>query len=263
MRTATTTSLPTLPVYHGQGEETIRLVTIAFALIERPDFQRDRLKRQIERYTRDWDATAYAFPMVAYFQGHYIDLDGQQRLGASEELGREKVVVMLLEGVASKERLADLFLRLNRDKKLLDAFQKFIGALAAKDRGALTQQKLLEQFCLEMGKSATSAGHVPAGAIAWIFDRGGSELLERVLMVREMAWGDNPCREAFESKTLTGLATFISRYFDKINDDWLVAKLRKLHPGYILTKTSHRDVTVTYADFLREYYNKGLRKGRL
>jgi hypothetical protein len=256
---------PTLRIYEGEGAERIRLVTLRRDQILMANFQRERLPRQIAKFTGEFDRTAYAFPLVAAFEGHYIDLDGQQRLGACEGIGLELVAVLLVEGIATKERLAELFLRINRDRKLLSAFEKFIGSLGAADPGSMLINKSLQEYDLHMGKSASASGAVPAGAIVAIYDKGGSDLLERVLYIRQLAWGNSPSREAYEGKTLLGLATFIGRYFDRIDDDRLVMKLSKLHPGYILKAVDNamgQSKSVTYSDWLREQYNSGLRGGR-
>jgi hypothetical protein len=161
--------------------------------------------------------------------------------------------------VKSAERLASLFLKVNRDRKLLNAFEKYIGALDAKDKGTLDIHRILSEFNLEVAKSATTAGKVPAGAVARIHANGGSELVQRVFSVREMAWGNSPSREANEGKTLQGIASFLKRYWDKIEDDRLIAILQKQHPGYILKAVDKSVQIKSYSDYLRDQYNKGLR----
>lgn len=263
--TVASAAAPTLRVYNGEGKETIRLARLRLDEILTPIFQRDRLIKQIEKFAGDFDKTAYAFPTVALFHGNYIDLDGQQRLASCELRGDEEVAVMLVEGVATKERLAELFLKINRDRKLLTSFQKFVGALEAKDPGAVAMQKLVGEYDLTMSKSASQYGHVPTGSIVTIYERGGAEQLERTLRIRQQAWGATPSREAHEGKTLVGLATFIGRFYEHIEDERLVTVLRKLHPAYILTMTDKSsEQKVSYAEFLRREYNRGLRgKGKL
>jgi hypothetical protein len=263
--TATATAPSTLRVYKGEGAETIRLAELSRGEILTPTFQRERLIKQIEKFAADFDKTAYAFPTVALFRGHYINLDGQQRLASCELRGDDEVVVMLVEGVATKERLAELFLKINRDRKLLTSFQKFVGALEAKDPGAVAMNKLVDAYDLTMSKSGTQYGHVPTGSIVKIYERGGAEQLERTLRIRQQAWGATPSREAHEGKTLIGLATFIGRFYEHIEDERLVTVLRKLHPAYILTMTDKSsEQKISYAEFLRREYNRGLRgKGKL
>lgn len=251
--------------YDGRNGETITLVRLPLADILTPGFQRERLPRHISKIAAELDATAYAFPVVALFKGNFLALDGQQRLAALEALGEETVTVLLVEGIASEARLADLFLKINRDRKLLNAFQKYVAALESRDRGTVEMKRLLDEFSLEAAKSASANGKVPVGAIAKIFADGGTDLARRVLMLRTQAW-PVPSKEANESKTLLGLALFIRRNWDKLDDGRAISVLAKHHPGYLLEATdqSRGSFFPAYSDYIRDLYNKGLRgKGRL
>lgn len=243
------------------------MASITIASVEIPPFQRDRIQPHIEKMAAEWDETAYAFPHVAVFEGGLICIDGQQRLAACEKRGKETAIVVLIDGVRTKERLANLFLKINRDRKLLNAFQKFIAAHYSKDRGSLEIARIVKQFGLEVSKSATANGKIPAGAITQIHEFGGGEILTRTLRIREMAWGATASREANEGKTLLGLGRFLKRYTDKVDDERLISILAKQHPGYILQAIDRRrgiSQITTYSDYLRDQYNKGLRgKGKL
>lgn len=258
-----------LATYGGKNAETIRLAHLHLADIEMPSYQRDRKQAHINKIKDAFDLTAYAFPAVALFNDHQICLDGQQRLAALELLGKEECVVLLYEGITSSQRLAEIFLLINRDRKLLNAFEKHVGALGMNDRGSLDIRKILAEFDLEVSKSASGNGHVPAGAITSIYNSGGREILTRVVRVRTLAWGGLGAREANEGKTLLGLAQFIARYTnpeqpDRVDDDRLIGILKKRHPGFILGYVSKSKEVITYSDYLRTEYNRGLRgKGRL
>ncbi len=254
-------------VYHGASDETIRIAEIALAEIVTPGFQRERKAPHIAKIAGEYDATAYIFPIVAVFKDEFIGIDGQQRLAALEQKEATSAFVLLIEGIKSMERLAALFLKINRDRKLLSALEKYLGAVAAKDKGTLEIQRITGEFGLEVSHSASANGRLPAGAVESIYRSGRGELLQRVLMVREIAWGNTGAREANEGKTLAGLAKFLKRYWDNVDDDRLVTILRKQHPGYILQAIDkNRGVSqiMSYSDYVREQYNKGLRgKGKL
>jgi hypothetical protein len=255
---AETMTTPVPVVYQGYADESVRLESIPIPMIQMPGFQRDRMHREITKMAAEFDATGYAFPIVALFRGEFLALDGQQRLASLEMRGEESATVLLVQGVKTPKRLAAIFLCVNRDRKLLNALQKYIGALSAEDAGTKDIERIVGSFGYEVGKSASQYGKVPAGAIVTIHERGGNDLLERVLFVRECAWGRTPSREAFESKTLLGLAAFLRRHGAKVDDDRLINVLAKHHPGYILDRTT-KTPTITYADYIREQYNKGLR----
>jgi hypothetical protein len=247
-------------VYQGEPGETVQLCSLLISEIEMPGFQRDRKRHFIDKVAAEPDMTAFVFPIIAYFKGHYVCIDGQQRLAGWEQKGEPSAIVLLIGGITRQERLADIYLKINRDRKLLDAFEKFIGALAAKDRGTLEIEGVAGEFGLEIARKASATGKIPAGATTQIYSRGGPDLLRRVLRIRELSWGSNGAHETNEGRTLLGLASFVRRYDEKIDDNRLVKTLRKNHPGYILTAVQrHEGGELSYSDFLREEYNKGLR----
>lgn len=234
------------------------MVNIPISSIIMPGFQRDRKTAQIEKIKAEFDGTACAFPLIAQFLDEYLALDGQQRVTACELLGMDNITVLLVEGVRTKERLAQIYLRVNRDRKLLNAFEKYIGALSSKDHGTVEIERLVRSFNREIGKSATAGGKIPAGAAVSIHTSGGNDLLERVLLVTEMAWGATPCVEANEGKTLLGIATFLKRHGEKVDDERLIGILSRHHPQYLLTQAS-APRGPSYAEQLLDLYNKGLR----
>ena len=251
--------------YRGSGNETVRLATVPRGAIIVPPFQRERYAKKIQRMAAEYDATAYVFPLVALFKGDMILLDGQQRHAAHEQLGTAKIVVLLVEGVRTEARLADIFLKVNRDRTLLNAFEKFIGALASKDRGTLDIERIVKAQGLKVGKAATANGHLPVGAVVAVHERGGNDLLERTLEVIVLAWGNYASKEAYEADTLRGLATFLRRYGDKINQERLVQRLTAHHPAAILEKVQagrgRSTKVVSYSDYVRKtVYNHGLPK---
>ena len=265
MATVTYSAHDALSLHQGKGDEVIRLVCLPIDPILMPTFQRDRIAQHIAKMAADWDETAYVFPVVALFKGSMYAIDGQQRIAAAQDRGMEKLDCLLVEGVRTFERLSELFLKINRDRKLLNAFQKYFAAVAAKDRGSLNVRQILCDFELEGAKSASANGKVPIGAIVQIYSQQ-PDLLKRVLHVRTQAWGVNPSKEANEGKTLLGLALFVRRHWDKLDDDRIIAVLRRHHPGYLLQATdqSRGNFKAAYSDYLRNLYNKGLRgKGRL
>jgi Family of unknown function (DUF6551) len=247
-------------VYQGEPGETVQLASLLISEVEMPGFQRDRKRYFIDKVAAEPDKTAFVFPIVAYFKGHYICIDGQQRLAGWEQKGDIAATVLLIGGITKQERLAEIYLKINRDRKLLDAFEKFIGAVAAKDRGTLEIERVAGEFNLEISRKASASGKIPAGATTQIYSRGGPDLLRRVLRIRELSWGGNGAHETNEGRTLLGLASFVRRYDEKIDDDRLIKILRKNHPGYILTAVQrHEGGELSYSDFLREEDNNGLR----
>jgi hypothetical protein len=250
--------------YQGQGNETIRLALVTRAAIDVPPFQRDRKAKKIAKMAGEFDATAYGFPIVAVFKGRLILLDGQQRHAVTEALGVEKIYVLLVEGVRTEARLADIYVKKNRDTTLLNAFEKFIGALAAKDRGTLDIERIAKAQGLKIDKAATANGHLPVGVVVAIHELGGNDLLERTLETVVLAWGSCACKETYEADTLRGVATFIRRYGDKIDQDRLIRRLNTQHPAAILQKVQagrgRKTKLVSYSDYVRQTYNSGLPK---
>lgn len=252
------------PLCIGEGDELISIAIAAIAAIAMPGFQRSRKERHIEKIASEFDATGYVFPVVALFNDELICIDGQQRLAALELRGETSAAVLLIEGVKDRKRLAQIYLMINRDRKLLSAFEKYIGAVDAADRGTVQAKKITEQFGLHIGRAASRNGSVPAGAVVQIWSLGGGALLERVYRVRQESWNGEV--ESNEAKTLLGLARFLKRYDEKVDEQHLISELRKRHPASMLDAVYGRAdmAKISYADYLRDLYNKGLRgKARL
>jgi hypothetical protein len=249
-------------VYQGEGHETVRLALVVRTAIDVPPFQRDRKAKKIATMAAEFDKTAYVFPLVALFKGRMILLDGQQRHAVTEMHGTDKITVLLIEGIKTEARLAALYLLKNRDTTLLTSFEKFIGALAAKDRGTLDIERIVKAQGLRVDKAASANGHVPSGVIVWIHELGGNDLLERTLETVTLAWGGCACKETYEADTLRGVFTFIRRYGDKVDQDRLVRRLQTQHPAAILQHVQagrgRKAKVITYSDYLRKTYNSGL-----
>jgi hypothetical protein len=265
---ATATASPeTVGKWDGEKSETVRLVSMPVDDIEIPEFQREKKAHHL-KIAGEFDRTAYSFPLIIDLNGRYIATDGQQRLEALRILGEENATVLLIEGVRSPERAAAIYLLVNRDRKNLNAFEKFVGAHASKDRGTLEIKKILDGYGLRVAKSAGAETHVPAGAVTSIYNRRGGGVLDRTLLVRELAWGAENARESREGKTLLGLSAFLASYFDRVDDNRLVDVLRKHHPSSVLSKVEgpndggSRDAR--FSDYIRNLYNKQARgKARL
>jgi hypothetical protein len=253
--------------YHGERDEKVQLCVMRYDEIAIPDFQRERKLKKIQKIAAEADRTAYIFPIVAEYGKKFYCLDGQQRLEAWDKNCQELVTVLLITGIHSRKRLGQLFLFYNRDRNLLNAFEKFVGALGAEDKGTQDIQRICGEYDTEVATAANSNGKVPAGAVTAIHEKGGNELLDRVLYIKTHAWGEVFAREANEATTLKGLATFVWRYREKLDDDRIIELLKGMHPGYILGAVNPaRGVsrTASYSEFLREEYNRGLKgKARL
>lgn len=249
--------------YSGEGAETFRLATVPVAevLANIPGFQRDRMTLHHEKIAREFDRSAYALPIVASFRGHLVVIDGQQRFVALESLGHETTTVLLLEGVPDARRLAELYLLYNRDRKNLTAFAKYVGALEAEDRGTLEIAKILDGFGLEMAVRATMT-HVPAGAVTFIYGKGGRELLTRVLQAVGVGW-EQVGREKHERMNLLGVMTFVRLSPENLDEARLARIMKKLDPALIVSEVEARagvrNKLGSYADRLGLRYNKGLR----
>lgn len=250
--------------YEGEPGETARLAQLPVASIFIPIYQRER-KAHHQKIAGEFDRTGYLIPLVLAFQGEYAGIDGQQRLAALDVLGVKVATVMLIEGVETQKRASQLYLLYNRDRRGLDAYEKFTGAYAAEDPGTHEQAATLREFNLVAGKSASSSNSVPAGAVVAIHTRFGNDVLARVLMVRELSWGASNERESREAKTLLGLATFMRSYFDAVDDNVLVDVLRKQHPASLLSKVNGHEggsFETRYSDYVRDLYNKRFPRGK-
>lgn len=165
----------------------------------------------------------------------YIVLDGQHRAEAAHRSGVTKLHATVWEDLTHAEE-SWLFVHLN-DKSNPTAVSVFNGRANSGDGIPARIRDTLVGHGWKVSDQKTSSGQFAAvGAAERIFtgagmfkcNRPGEQVFSRVIETVTTAWGMN--KTATDAGVIQGLALFLIRYWDDIDQDKLIDALRKVTP---------------------------------
>jgi len=198
-------------------------------------------------------------------------IDGQHRRGALRKLGRghEKVPCLVYTGLTLEEE-ALIFLSDNADNRTPTPIDIYRLSLVAQEPTLCAIQGVLQAHGLSVENHQGAHSVSAVGALRWLFDKGGSDLLDRTLTLVEAAWGQGN-RDARDGNLLKGvgkvLADTTGARLDLVS---LADKLSKEgKPGALIgTARTHRLATknsqwLQIALVIVGVYNKNRSSGRI
>lgn len=193
-------------------------------------------------------------------------VDGMHRCRACDIAGIETITAEIHHGLDQQQE-AVLFLIKNRESAKVSTLDEYKVGLTAGDALCVSVDRVLQKHSLKLGGSSTnSVGAV--SAVLRIASRHGEDVLDRTLSIAEQAWGR--AKESWDGMLIGGLALFLSRHGDDIDDEALAQKMMKegLAPfwrakvltvssngGYNNSGTGSRE-TACY-QLVRDAWNKG------
>ncbi|QKG24313.1 hypothetical protein ACTIVE_5956 [Actinomadura verrucosospora] len=170
-----------------------------------------------------------------------------------------------------QQQEAVLFLIKNRESAKVSTLDEYKVGLTAGDALCVAVDATLQKHALKLGGSSTnSVGAV--SAVLRITGRYGEDVLDRTLSIAEKAWGRS--KESWDGMLIGGLALFLSRHGDDIDDDVLAQKMQKeglagywrakvltvsSNGGYNNSGTGSRE-SACY-QLVRDAWNKGRKAG--
>lgn len=200
------------------------------ALQVSPRAQRRFSHAQAQKYAANFDFDAIGFPVVSRRDGIYWIVDGQHRIGALEIMGwaDQKIQCEVWDDLSEAEE-AELFLRRD-DRTAVTTIDKYMIGLVARRPVELAINKVVEGRGLRVGKSSSSPKTITAvAALGGVYERGGSDLLRRVLTLLREGFPDDS--RAFKSKMMTGMSYVAARYGSQLKDEVVIAKLLATRGG--------------------------------
>lgn len=237
-------------------------------------YQRDLDIARAEKYAREWDPYLLNELTVSERDdGTYWVIDGAHRLHAALKRGIVNLRCFVVRGLSPEDEAA-LFVKLNRNRKAVNAWDSFKAALAAKDRDALRIKATVEEAGYSITRSGGPRAIKAVAGLQKINNLGGVELLRETLVVIGVAWEGDP--DATENMPLVGIATFLHHYrshpaysharllevLSKIPVSRLVREVKALstdRDGLVTTSTG----AMRAALVIRGFYNRGLRTRKL
>ncbi|GAA4059524.1 ParB/RepB/Spo0J family partition protein [Actinomadura miaoliensis] len=155
--------------------------------------------------------------------GQRYVVDGMHRTEACKLRGLRTIKAEIHYGLTQQQE-ATLFLIKNRESAKVSTLDQYRVGLTAGDALCVSVDRVLKSHSLGLGSSSTnSVGAV--SAVLRITRQYGAAILDRTLTVVEAAWGRD--KESWDGVILGGVAMFLSRHGDGIDDAELAKKMLK------------------------------------
>jgi len=150
-------------------------------------------------------------------------VDGMHRTEACRIKGLKTIKAEIHYGL-NQQQEATLFLIKNRESAKVSTLDEYKVGLTAGDALCVSVDRVLKKHSLGLGSSSTnSVGAV--SAVLRITRQYGPEILDRTLTVVETAWGRD--KETWDGVILGGVAMFLGRHGQKIDDQELAKRMLK------------------------------------
>jgi hypothetical protein len=208
--------LPEHPVDYG-------VVLAVDDLLVDPQAQRSLNEKRAQGYADNLVREALGSLIVSKrADGTVYIVDGMHRRRVCQLVGIEKIACEVHHGL-DRQQEAVLFLIKNRESAKPDAFDEYKVGLTAGLPLFVDTEAVLRERGLAMG-TGTSTNTVGAVAgVLRITETFGHEVLARTLDVAEAAWGRTS--STWDGMLLGGLAMFLGKHGEIVNDDQLAKKL--------------------------------------
>lgn len=233
--------------------------------------QRKLLPNWAKSIADSFDVMALGAFIISARSGHYYVVDGQHRLEALRILGRDDSLVdCLVYQDLTKSEEAALFIKYN-NTKIVRAVDKFHVRVTSKEEVACDIKSICDSLGITIQGGAHRVNTTSAvGALDKIYSgqivksdppRDGRVLLSETLAILQDAWGGD--EQALTAGMLTGLAAFLARYDDQIDQKRLVRLMKSYSggaAGMIRNAKALRDIRRispigSYAGLLVDMYN--------
>jgi hypothetical protein len=189
-----------------------------------------------KRIQRAFDPALVGTLIVSARDGdRYAIVDGQTRAAAVDELAKDGAVPGVLPCLVYQDltpaQEADLFARLQKERRGIASYHRFRAAVVAGDPEAIDIQRIAREAGYEIGVGKTVISAV--AALEKVYRRS-PDTLARVLRIVRNAWGDTYMPNG---EVLRGLAATLGRDGVK-DDDRLAERLGAVTPDLLQRRAS-------------------------
>lgn len=227
--------------------------------------QRGLNRRRVERIKDNFDPYAIGRIQVAQVNGTFHIVDGQHRVEAVRELWGEKEMVPCdVIPAHSPAEAAELFLKVNDERKPVQAIDRFRIAVVAGRPDEVEVNALLESLGYEVGFDSTDGTFAAVGAAMSVYRKHGADTLKDALLVIRATWGMT--RDSVHSSLVQGYASLLASQGPHVDRKRLVDRVAKEYtPARLIgaAKTSREmfrgTVPSNVERVLVATYNHGLR----
>lgn len=195
-------------------------------------YQRPLDEKRVEKIRDEFNPALLGTLEGSVRNGKVAVFDGQHRLAALHALDAKQAPCLLHENLSVPEEAA-LFVRLQTQRKTLRPIDRFKARLVGKEPAAL----IIETVVNRHGYAVLEGGHShmigAVTALDRVYDRGGEELLDRVLTLLD-TWRDEP--RGTDGALIEGLAIAIQKFGDHPRWEHIGEELQHVTATSILRK---------------------------
>lgn len=229
-----------------------------------PLVQRDFDMTRAKRLAAEFDPDKFGELAVSSEGGQFWVWDGQTRhWAANAALGADQTVPCAVYEDIPVARLADLFLG-RSDTKQVKAIDRFRIAVLAKAPAETRIEAVMHEFGLKIGHNYQVGIVRCPVAMKQVFDRGGENILRRVLRIAHSAWQGDV--DAFDGTIVSALGKLVLQFSGDLDDGEMARKLSRFGgPGRMIgiardyAKTMGVPLARATAERMLNIYNKGRR----
>lgn len=237
-----------------------------------PELQRAFDQRRADRYVAEFNPAALGvLTVVETKQGRRWLIDGQhRRYAALQFVGGDgaQQVRCIVHTVLDDAGAAKLCRQLN-DYKRWHSLRGFLNRIIEKDATALAIAATLDRYGLRVSVTRGEGTVQAVETMEAIYTRQrGPALLDATVRLLWNAWGNDP--DAFHAQLLRGVALFLGKYGQEVDDTDLFRKLAKSGTPLALIGRSRELKSImgvqlphAVSECVRRIYNKGKRSGGL
>lgn len=197
-------------------------------------YQRPLDERRVAKMVADFRPEMLGVLEVSRHNGKCAVFDGQHRLAAAQELGIETLPCLVHEGM-SREQEADLFFRLQRDRKTVHPIDAFRARLAAGDATVAEIYRLVHSAKFVIGYKASERVIAAVRTLEKLHQR---RVLTETLELLGCWDGDPACTDM---ALIAGVGKFVEGYAHRITDEHR-EQLAAVPAAKILRNASSRQI---------------------
>ena len=225
-------------------------------------YQRPVEQKDVDRIIREWNGREVTPVVVSFRDGKFNVVDGQHHIEAMRQKagGRDVIVPCIIHTGMTYEQEAELYARLDRDKKRLTLRQYTKAVVeAGSDANILKIKRLTEDvgFIWALGEPTGEPFEIaPIRAPINAYQLLGGEGFARMLSLMAGAWQGTP--NSLKASMLSGMALFIKTYETELHDRAFIRRMSLVSPDEIIRLGRiETDVGLRFARIILDKYNGG------
>ena len=219
-------------------------------------------QKDVDKIIREWNGREITPVVVSFRDGKFNVVDGQHHIEAMRQKagGRDVIVPCIIHTGMTYEQEAELYARLDRDKKRLTLRQYTKAVVeAGSDANIMEVKRLTEEvgFIWALGEPTGEPFEIaPIRALINAHRLLGSEGFSRMLTLMAGAWRGMP--NSLKASMLSGMALFLKTYEAELNDWTFIRRMSIVSPEEIIyLGRIETDVGLRFARIILDKYNGG------